>query len=80
MVFAYEGDLLEFPEHRPLPEELLGDEKAFVRLPGFLVKTHADRIRSCVKEGRCLVIVHFDHQNLACQSYPLTKPRRAARV
>jgi xanthine permease XanP len=57
----YQGVLMEFPDARPAPEELLHDENAFIKLSGFLMRHYADRIKSGSKDGTCHIQFHFDH-------------------
>jgi len=57
----YDGELVEFPKSSPLPNELLCDDKAFIKLSGFLIKTFADKVKSSCDNGRCHVHFHFDH-------------------
>lgn len=58
---AYEGDALEFPDRRPSEQEIIETEEGARRLAGFMLRHNADRIRSEVKNGRALVLFHFDH-------------------
>lgn len=57
----YDGELIEFSEVRPRPEELVEDERALERLSGYLVRHQVDRIKTERKDGRCKVQFHFDH-------------------
>jgi xanthine permease XanP len=57
----YDGKLMEFPSRRPTEEALLADDNAVASLSGFLIRQYADRVRSEVVNGRCLVQLHFDH-------------------
>ena len=57
----YDGDLMEFPQIRPTEEELLMDDRAFIRLSGYLLTRYADRISSGRKDGRCHVRFNFEH-------------------
>jgi len=61
MHIIYQGAPMEFPETKPTEDELLQDESAFTRLSGFLMRSHADRVKSSVKDGQCRVQFHFDH-------------------
>ena len=40
----YEGEPMEFPSARPTEADLLGDERAVVKLAGFLIRNYVDRI------------------------------------
>ncbi|MBP2637057.1 MAG: UraA [Firmicutes bacterium] len=57
----YQGELMEFPTARPTEEELLHDEKAFIKLSGFLMRNYADRIKADSNKGACYIQFHFDH-------------------
>jgi len=61
MNITYKGSLMEFPEKKPTEEELMHDDSAFTRLSGFLMRSHADRVKSSIKDGQCIVQFHFDH-------------------
>ena len=57
----YEGMLMEFPTMRPAEADLLRDEKATVKLSGFIITHYVDTVKSELKEGLCRVQFHFDH-------------------
>jgi len=57
----YQGALMEFPASRPTEEELLHDEKAFIKLSGFLMRNYADRIKTDINKGTCHIHFHFEH-------------------
>jgi xanthine permease XanP len=61
MNIIYQGALMDFPETKPTEEELLHDDSAFTRLSGFLMRRHADKVKSSVKDGQCRIQFHFDH-------------------
>ena len=61
MNIIYQGALMEFPETKPTEDELLHDQSAFTRLSGFLMRSHADKVKSSVKDGQCRIQFHFDH-------------------
>ena len=52
---------MEFPASRPTEEELLKDDRAFIRLSGYLLTKYADRISYGRKDGRCHVRFNFEH-------------------
>jgi NCS2 family nucleobase:cation symporter-2 len=57
----YAGGLLELPDHRPTPEEIVHSEDGMRRLAGFLLRHHADRC-STVRRGETSVVqLHFEH-------------------
>ena len=58
---TYEGSLMEFPEKKPTEYELMQDETAFTRLSGFFIRSHADRVKSSIKDSQCRIQFHFDH-------------------
>jgi NCS2 family nucleobase:cation symporter-2 len=57
----YEGMLMEFPTMRPAEADLLRDEKATVKLSGFIITQYVDTVKSELKDGLCRVHFHFDH-------------------
>ena len=58
---SYHGVPLSFPEKPPTEDELLAGESGILKLSGFLMKQHADSMKSYVKEGQCFVHFHFEH-------------------
>jgi NCS2 family nucleobase:cation symporter-2 len=58
---SYEGKPLQFAEKPPSPEELLQKEDAVGYLSGFIISRQVDRMHSSVKDGQCLIHLHFDH-------------------
>jgi NCS2 family nucleobase:cation symporter-2 len=57
----YAGTLMEFPSRRPTADALLADDSAVAGLSGFLIRQYADRIKAEHTDGRCRVLMHFDH-------------------
>jgi len=57
----YEGEPMEFPSARPTEADLLGDERAVVKLAGFLIRNYVDRIKSDRIDGRSRVQFHLEH-------------------
>jgi len=57
----YAGPPLEIPSAPPGQDELLADERALLRLSGFLIRRQADKVRIEEKEGSCTVHLHFEH-------------------
>lgn len=57
----YDGTLMEFPPVRPMEADILKDEKAVVKLSGFLISKYVDRVKSNEKNGHCRVQFHLDH-------------------
>jgi len=57
----YTGALMQFPDIRPTANELLEDETAMSRMPGFLIKQHVDWLKADAREERCHIRLHFDH-------------------
>jgi NCS2 family nucleobase:cation symporter-2 len=57
----YDGTLMEFPNRRPTEQALLADEKAVACLSGFLIRQYADRVKGEKINGRCRILMHFDH-------------------
>ena len=59
---AYQGELLEFPDRRPSPDEIRDRPDGARRLAGFMLRRNADRVRSeDASGGRSTVHFHFDH-------------------
>ncbi len=57
----YEGMAMEFPTVRPSAGELLEDDKAFVRLSGFIVRQFVDAIKTETNQTYCQIHLHFEH-------------------
>ena len=57
----YEGEPMEFPSARPTETDLLGDERAVVKLAGFLIRNYVDRVKSDRIDGRSRVQFHLEH-------------------
>jgi xanthine permease XanP len=57
----YDGVLMNLPEERPSEDELLKGDHAFIRLSGFLIRSQVDKVKSSVKDGKCHILLHFDH-------------------
>ena len=58
---SYEGPPLDLPEQRPSHEEIIASEEGQRRLAGFLLRRHADRVRTSFDAGRSTILFHFDH-------------------
>ena len=57
----YDGELMDFPTGRPTQESLVTDRNAVVSLSGFLIRQYADGVTAAKADGRCRVLMHFDH-------------------
>ncbi len=57
----YAGPPPEMPSAPPGQEELVNDERALIRLSGFLIRREADQVRTETKDGYCTVHLHFEH-------------------
>lgn len=57
----YDGPPMEIPTVPPGQEELLADDRALLRLSGFLIRRQADHVRIEAKGGACTVHLHFEH-------------------
>lgn len=57
----YEGTMMQFPDVRPTNTELLEDETAFIKMSGFLIKQHVDRLMAESDKDNCHISFHFDH-------------------
>jgi NCS2 family nucleobase:cation symporter-2 len=60
-VIRYPGLPLQFPTAAPAPEELLKADDAPLRLSGFLIQRHADKVTSARSDGLSEIKLHFDH-------------------
>ena len=58
---AYRGDIPEFPEQRPTPEEIRESEQGARLLAGFMLRRNADWVSAEWKDGTANVLFHFDH-------------------
>jgi NCS2 family nucleobase:cation symporter-2 len=58
---AYRGDVPEFPQERPTPEQIRENEDGARLLAGFMLRRNADRVRAEWKDGTANVHFHFDH-------------------
>ncbi|WP_094605445.1 hypothetical protein SPSIL_001280 [Sporomusa silvacetica DSM 10669] len=57
----YKGTLMQFSDTRPTQDELLHDDTAFLKLSGFLINQHVDRLKSGSHNDNCHIKFHFDH-------------------
>ena len=57
----YRGREMEFPVSRPSPQELLDDDRSFIRLSGYMIRQHADKIQADSNGGLHHVRFHFEH-------------------
>ena len=57
----YRGREMEFPVSRPTPQELLDDDRAFIRLSGYMIRQHADKVQSDSNGELHHVRFHFEH-------------------
>jgi xanthine permease XanP len=58
---SYEGSPLELPDTRPSNEDIMASEDGHRRLAGFLLRRHADGVRTDFQAGRSTILFHFDH-------------------
>jgi len=58
---SYRGAALEFPDERPSGKEIMETDAGYRRLAGYMLRQNADRIRTSVKDGECVLEFHFDH-------------------
>ena len=61
IVLSYRGELMTFPEVRPLQSDLIEDDRNFIKLSGFLVRQQVDQISTRIEDGHCSIALHFDH-------------------
>ena len=58
---SYYGTPLPLPEKRPGDDEILNDSSAMIRLAGFLIRGHADNVRSSASGGVAVLNIHLEH-------------------
>ncbi len=58
---TYDGIPLDFPSERPDVEGFSESEDAFDKLAGFLIRSHADRVRASTRNGQAVLRRYFDH-------------------
>lgn len=61
VLIAYSGVALEFPERPPTTREIIETEAAHLRLAGFLIRHHADRVHSARSGTNNTISLQFDH-------------------
>jgi len=58
---SYEGEPLELPDRRPTNEEIIASEEGERRLAGYMLRRFADRVSATRRNGRSVILFHFDH-------------------
>lgn len=58
---SYEGAPLELPDRRPSNEEIIASEEGERRLAGYMLRRLADRVSATGRNGRSVILFHFDH-------------------
>jgi xanthine permease XanP len=58
---AYEGDALQFPEHRPTNKQIRESQDGVRLMAGFMLRKCADRLRSQSQDGRVNLSLHYEH-------------------
>jgi len=58
---SYTGSPLPLPDKRPNEEEILNDPSAMVRLGGFLIRGHADKVSSSASGDLAVLKIHMEH-------------------
>ena len=58
---SYDGTPLELPDKRPSADEVIASEAGQRKLAGFMLRRYADGVESTSRNGRAIVIFHFDH-------------------
>jgi xanthine permease XanP len=61
VVVTYDGAMLEFPTQSPTKAEILATEDSHLRLAGFLIRRHADRVRTTRRNDQTVLLLNFDH-------------------
>jgi NCS2 family nucleobase:cation symporter-2 len=58
---TYEGRPMVFDPRPPSTSEVMKHPAGAVRLAGFMVRQMANRLQTSEQDGRCRVLLHFDH-------------------
>lgn len=58
---TWEGEMVVLSESAPTVESLKLKLDSILKLSGFLIRHYTDRVTSEEREGRCRVVLHFDH-------------------
>jgi xanthine permease XanP len=61
MEIAYRGEPIELSATRPDARDLLADDKAPLKLAGYMIRGMADRVTTQHREGRTQILLHFVH-------------------
>jgi len=61
VVVTYDGAMLEFPTQPPTTAEILATDDSYLRLAGFLIRRHADRVRTTRRNDQTVLLLNFDH-------------------
>lgn len=57
----YRGALMEFPDERPTKAELKSDDRATIKLSGYMIRNYCDGLKTS-RDGRTSrILLHFDH-------------------
>jgi xanthine permease XanP len=57
----YFGAPLDLPEQRPSNDEIAAVRDGHLKLAGFMLRRYADRVQSTHRDGRTMLLFHFDH-------------------
>jgi xanthine permease XanP len=58
---TWEGEMVVLSESAPTVESLKLKLDSILKLSGFLIRHYTDRVTTEEREGRCRVVLHFDH-------------------
>jgi len=58
---SYAGPPLALPDKRPTNEEIMASDEGQRRLAGFMLRRYADRVAASHRNGRSMLLFHFDH-------------------
>ena len=58
---SWDGAMVDLSESAPTEESLRLKRGSILKLSGFLIRHHTDRVTTERRESRCRVLLHFDH-------------------
>ena len=58
---TWTGEPLPLPEKRPSEEDIINNPSAMIQLGGFLIRGHADKVRSSSSGGISVLMIHLEH-------------------
>jgi len=58
---SYIGEQIPIMDSRPSDAEIIDDEKAMIRLSGYMLKRYTDKVSSTMQGDTAHVLIHFEH-------------------